>query len=259
MKSFCLIFAIFGCALAVCTDEREPIVNTIRSLVDGDIIQFSACPDVNTNGVYPLQAVNVTFPPFSVFCDYSVDGKGWIVIHRRLDGSVSFNRNWTDYRDGFGSLQGEFWLGLEKMHQIIRGGRYQLLVVLQDFYGAVVTAQYDNFTIGCEMDRYRLEYGEFLNGTVSDSLLNSNGMQFSTPDSDNDLDSTEPSCAEYYTSGWWFNACHEANLNGVYDKYRRSNTMSWYNFYYNHQCLKAARMMIRFVGEKKYYGRSMQH
>ena len=33
------------------------------------------------------------------------------VILRRKDGSVDFRREWQDYKNGFGSLDGEFWAG----------------------------------------------------------------------------------------------------------------------------------------------------
>ena len=46
------------------------------------------------------------------YCDTITAGGGWLVIQRRQDGSVDFNRDWVDYEDGFGSLTGEFWYGL---------------------------------------------------------------------------------------------------------------------------------------------------
>ena len=52
------------------------------------------------NGSIPLPSVN-----------------NWIVMMQRFDGSLNFNQNWTDSRNGFGDReQGEFWLGNEKVH-----------------------------------------------------------------------------------------------------------------------------------------------
>ncbi|XP_059175174.1 ficolin-2-like [Physella acuta] len=44
-------------------------------------------------------------------CDTKTDGGGWIVIQRRVKGDVSFIRNWSDYKKGFGTLNGDYWLG----------------------------------------------------------------------------------------------------------------------------------------------------
>ena len=37
----------------------------------------------------------------------------WIVFQRRRHAQLDFNRNWTDYEEGFGDLQFEHWLGLK--------------------------------------------------------------------------------------------------------------------------------------------------
>ena len=37
------------------------------------------------------------------------------VIQRRIDGSVFFNRNWNSYKEGFGEVEGEYWLGITRI------------------------------------------------------------------------------------------------------------------------------------------------
>jgi hypothetical protein len=34
------------------------------------------------------------------------------VIQSRQDGSVNFNRNWMEYKEGFGSTTNEHWIGI---------------------------------------------------------------------------------------------------------------------------------------------------
>ena len=65
---------------------------------------------VTISGVYTINPDNQI--EFKVY----TDGGGWTVIQCRCDGSVSFDRNWTDCESGFGNETGEYWLGLSYVH-----------------------------------------------------------------------------------------------------------------------------------------------
>ena len=48
---------------------------------------------------------------------------GWILMQRKVSGgAVSFNQNWAEYRDGFGSPTGNdnYWLGLDKVYRLVQ-------------------------------------------------------------------------------------------------------------------------------------------
>ncbi|XP_020809214.1 ryncolin-2-like [Drosophila serrata] len=49
--------------------------------------------------------------PFVVACDQLSHGGGWTLFLRRTDGSEDFFRDWNDYKNGFGKLENEFFLG----------------------------------------------------------------------------------------------------------------------------------------------------
>lgn len=132
----------------------------------------------------------------------------WQTILRRQDGSVNFTRNWTEYKNGFGDAAGEFFIGLELLHEMTTyEPNQELLVVLKDFAGETRYAKYDSFRIGNATEKYALvELGAYT-GDAEDSLTFHKGYKFSTPDEDND-DMDKYSCAKGYESGWWFRKCH---------------------------------------------------
>lgn len=80
-----------------------------------------------------------------------------------------------------------------------------------------------------------------------DSFSYHNGMKFSTKDRDNDK--AGANCAAANGNGWWFNACHHSNLNGIYYKKDTSTSagMTW--FYWDNAnkwvSLKSSKMMIK--------------
>ncbi|XP_062245670.1 titin-like [Platichthys flesus] len=170
-------------------------------------------------GVY-LVTPDIRSRSFSVLCDMELQGGGWTLLQRRLDGSVSFNRTWAEYRSGFGQLRGgEFWLGNTMIHLLTRDRDMVLRVELEDFYGVREHAEYAQFRVASERLRYRLTVGGY-SGTAGDALRFSgsydhNQRSFTTPDRDNDR-YPSGNCGAYYSSGWWFDACMAANLNGRY-------------------------------------------
>ena len=99
--------------------------------------------------------------PFDVYCDQKTAGGGWTVIQKRLDGSVDFYLGWVDYKRGFGNLNGEFWLGLDKMHRLTKAGRNRIRVDLEDTKGNTVYAEYDMFAVASERAKYQLSLGTY--------------------------------------------------------------------------------------------------
>ena len=159
------------------------------------------------------------------------DGGGWTVFQRRQDGSVDFNRNWTDYEDGFGNLTGEFWLGLGKINHLTEEGSNTLRVDLGDFDNNTAYAQYSTFSVGNSTTEYNLTVGGY-SGTAGDSLAYHNRMQFSTRDIDNNNRSWT-NCAQFYNGGWWFNNCFSSHLNGLYHHnphLHSDNGIIWYQW-----------------------------
>lgn len=213
--------------------------------------KYDSCNEGPTPGVYWIQLYEKQLK--KVFCEQNHWGN-WMVIHRRFDGSLNFDRNWSDYQHGFGHPEAEHWLGLYKLHRITSSGNYELLIAMKRFNASDWHyAHYQQIIVGSTTKRYKLQLSGSYEGTVPDSLARSNGMAFSTRDRDNDA-LPDGNCAEAYSSGWWFNGCFNANLNGVYGTGRMDETMYWFGVGDN-ACLQEAMMMIRpSQGWKRYEG-----
>lgn len=122
---------------------------------------------------------------------------------------------------------------------------------MTDWKNEDFVAEYALFRVNDEAHKYQLELGAYLSNssTAGDSMGGENSqagassasnggnggesettqtqshnhMLFSTFDSDNDMRFYD-NCAQIFKSGWWFNACFQANLNGLYYKYSSNPT-----------------------------------
>ena len=170
-----------------------------------DLRAFSTC-----SGVYKLN--RKTFSCIDVYCDMNTTNGGCIVIQRnKKDSLVDFNRNWTDYEEGFGDLNTEFWYGLENLHFLLKNKKWEMRVDYQNNDKSWSYLHYNQFSVGSASEEYPLAVGGFT-GVASDRFAFHNGMKFSTPDNDNDKWSGN--CAASLNSGWWYNDCHHINING---------------------------------------------
>ena len=100
-----------------------------------------------------------------------------LFLQRRASEDVGFFRDWASYRDGFGDMKGNFWLGLEDVHQLTSKGKWELRIELS-YNGQDYFAHYDNFKVHSESDLYRLEISGY-SGTAGDSLLGTAGRDVS--------------------------------------------------------------------------------
>jgi len=143
------------------------------------------------------------------YCDSSNGGGGWLVIQRRQDGSVDFNRTWIEYENGFGKLTSEFWYGLKALNCLTGQGSWEMRMDIKLADGANIFLQYEQFKVASAKEKYKLTVGGF-QGTTTDPMAYHNGMNFTTKDNDNDLSGAN--CALLYgptlpIGGWWFKSC----------------------------------------------------
>ncbi|XP_071028112.1 angiopoietin-related protein 2-like [Oncorhynchus clarkii lewisi] len=199
-----------------------------------------------TNGIYLLRPQSAN-RLLQAWCEQTKAQGGWTVIQRRQDGSVNFFRTWEQYKQGFGNLDGEYWLGLEHLYWLTKQAHYKLRVAMEDWQGRQVFAEYDSFRLEPESDWYRLRLGEY-QGNAGDSMSWHNDKAFTTLDKDKDAYSGN--CAHFQKGGWWYHMCAHSNLNGVWYRgghyrSRYQDGVYWAEFHGGSYSLKTVTMMIK--------------
>ncbi|XP_073738676.1 angiopoietin-related protein 5-like isoform X2 [Callorhinus ursinus] len=219
------------------------------------------------SGVYTIQPEGVS-TPFKVFCDMRMDG-GWTVIQSRDRGRrrpLDFERCWQEYKQGFGDLRGDHWLGLEHISGLTSqpGLRSELTVDLLGLDNHTLQAHYEHFHVDREDQFYQLTLGPY-SGNAGDAFRgvgqtdNQEGCGFSTLDRDHDRCSPCTDGAQTFTScshdrsgaGWWYSACGHADLNGPWPEHTgAASGMRWAAG--NHQpALRASVLRVRTTASLK--------
>ncbi|KAK3094409.1 hypothetical protein FSP39_001345 [Pinctada imbricata] len=213
----------------------------------------------SSTGVYEIEISDSITK--SVICDMTTQDGGWTVIQNRHDGTVDFYRTWSQYKNGFGSVETEYWIGNEAIYKLVSlYTSTKLYIEMEDWSSNIKYALYNQFILYSEVQDYRI-YVSGYSGTSGDCIdyydasfggskdkFSHNNMKFSTWDEDND---SHPSvnCGETMKGGWWYSECMASNLNGLYlaSGTVDSTSMSCKTFGNDYQSLKRVKMMIKGV------------
>ena len=175
--------------------------------------------NVKSSGVYTIaNFCGVKCSNTMVYCDTSSGGGGWTVIQRRNNGSIEFEkRDWVEFEDGFGNLNGEFWIGLKSMHCLTSQGNWELRIDYHLVNGTKSYLHYNKFAVGPAADQYPLNISGFDSigltnpfDTVGERL---NGMKFTTRDRDNDFRIAANYNCAHNDGAWWHHRCSYIQTN----------------------------------------------
>ncbi|XP_041674586.1 angiopoietin-related protein 6-like [Drosophila eugracilis] len=158
----------------------------------------TSCMDIpNAQGVKRIKVPGAK--SFEVLCDSEILGHGWtLILHNQ--GGENFNRNWTEYKNGFGEVS--FFWGLEALYLMTRSQPHELFITAGFEDNSTISNHFDNFIIGGESDGYRLKS---VGKPSNDGLLFIKAQvnsKFSTFDRNNV--GTETNLAVKNKGGWWF-------------------------------------------------------
>jgi len=236
-------------------EDRVDALETIHSGNPVNSGPFSSCSDAFENGqtTTGYQDLVVSGVSMNVYCDQVTDGGGWEVFQRRTSGSLSFEKTWVEYANGFGD-GANFWLGNDNLATLTAqgyvAGNTNMRVDL-GYNGETRHALYQSFQVGSASNKYRSAISGY-SGDAGDSMTTNDehsGKDFTTFDSDNDAWSNN--CAQNYKGGWWYGSCHYANLNGVYHGGAHSSYadgVNWYHWQGYQISLTVAEMKVRIGG-----------
>ncbi|XP_069556037.1 fibrinogen-like protein 1 [Brachyistius frenatus] len=156
MKSVVGYYGLILAFLLSGTEQAEVAVSSQGT----DCTQIKTLSPGAPSGVYVIQPAGVK-AHFKVYCEMRSDG-GWTVFQKRSGGAVSFNRKWAAYKNGFGHLAKDHWLGLRKVYSLTKQfKKWTMRVDLWDHEGGTAFAKYKNFRLGNENTAFKLHVGKY--------------------------------------------------------------------------------------------------
>ena len=244
-------------------DTRPKFDDSVKRNTDDDKypskpVLYRSCRELMNNGFNKSGKFNVA--PLlnftkTVYCDQDTFGGGWTVFLRNKYSTVTFNKNWNEYKNGFGNVDYDLWLGNEFLYKVTTlhnshsSKTVELYVRITDLDDEIYYSKYNNFAILSEDSKYTLHVSHHSKGNMGDSLERHNNKKFTTMDSDND--NNWRNCAVYNRGyPWWFDECSYYHSILTFMYYDDSNNKykagpKWFHLHNNRNSLKSATMMFR--------------
>ena len=170
-----------------------------------------------TNGVYTIYLKSQS-RSIEVYCDMTTKGGGWILFQRRFNGNISFDRDWQNYKEGFGDVHGEFWLGNEYVHLMTNMedlNGCEMMMKGKRFNGKTRSIFFRNFQLLSEKEYYKVA-----SKAVCDDCKDMEKHFIREPFSSRDENKSNKKCPQLFKGGWWYPVrgatCSNLFFNGYY-------------------------------------------
>ena len=150
-------------------------------------------------------------------------------MQKRRDNSLSFYKLLNHYKQGFGDIQNNFWMGLDNIHKLTKNKPGRLKIYIEYFDGTTRVAIYEGFSVGDEASDYRLYFHYFTDSSSGEGLVNE--TQFTMK---------WGGYYYYYYSGWWYGNDVKSNLNGKHSMTDRNYCIK----YFSSVCIKTVTMSV---------------
>ncbi|KAJ8307520.1 hypothetical protein KUTeg_015604, partial [Tegillarca granosa] len=82
-----------------------------------------------------------------------------------FDGGVDFYRSWNEYRNGFGHIYDEYWLGNEKIHKLTQSKQINRVDMIDD------ALNQENKIVLSKINHKTSSAARMLNETVQDVVM----------------------------------------------------------------------------------------
>ncbi|XP_071837403.1 uncharacterized protein [Apostichopus japonicus] len=202
----------YSCSADATCEERNDVRRCYcNEWFEGDGLTCTRSGPIDCSDLYAANRTNngayTIYPAgnsgFEVYCEMS--SGGWTILQRRTSSSVNFYQNWNEYKNGFGILTGDHWIGNDKIYSLTKqtNTNYELLIEKTNTEGSTYHSRYSSFSISNEGDKYQLSLGDYDGNAGNNAMGANSGHRFSTHDQDNDGSSTFD-CAEKHRGGWWY-------------------------------------------------------